>query len=83
MYFIITIGAFSPVTVRGLIYTYARGFITNSCLASATKSCSLKSVTHLDEHDDMHKVPKSATHLDEHDDKHKSCSLKSGAECTP
>ena len=28
MYFIITIGAFSPITVRGLIYTYARGFIT-------------------------------------------------------
>ena len=38
MYFMITIGAFSPVTVRGLIYTYARGFITNSCLASATQA---------------------------------------------
>ena len=73
MYFIITIGAFSPVTVRGLIYTYDRGFITNLCLASATKSCSLKSATHLDEHDDKHKPCslKSVTHLDEHDDKHK------------
>ena len=28
MYFIKAIGAFSPVTVRGLIYIYARGFIT-------------------------------------------------------
>ena len=32
MYFIITIGAFSPITVRGLIYTYARGFITITCI---------------------------------------------------
>ena len=30
MYFIITVGAFSPSTVRGLIHTYTRGFITNS-----------------------------------------------------
>ena len=29
MYFIITVGAFLPITVRGLIYTYARGFIIN------------------------------------------------------
>ena len=28
MYFIKAIGAFSPVTVRGLIYIHARGFIT-------------------------------------------------------
>ena len=28
LYFIKAIGAFSPVTVRGLIYIYARGFIT-------------------------------------------------------
>ena len=28
MYFIKAIGAFSPDTVRGLIYIYARGFIT-------------------------------------------------------
>ena len=30
MYFIIAVGAFSPSTVRGLIHTYTRGFITNS-----------------------------------------------------
>ena len=36
MYFIITVGAFLPITVRGLIYTYARGFIINSHLVSAT-----------------------------------------------
>ena len=30
MYFVIAVGAFSPSTVRGLIHTYTRGFITNS-----------------------------------------------------
>ena len=36
LYFIITVGAFLPITVSGLIYSYARGFIINSHLVSAT-----------------------------------------------
>ena len=36
MYFIKAVGAFSPSTVRGLIHTYTRGFITISHLVSAT-----------------------------------------------
>ena len=29
LYFIITVGAFSPSTVRGLLHTYTHAFITN------------------------------------------------------
>ena len=38
MYFVIAVGAFSPSTVRGLIQTYTRGFITTviPILVSAT-----------------------------------------------
>ena len=44
MYFIKAIGAFSPDTVRGLIYIYAHGFITITRISHPLHSTVIESL---------------------------------------